>query len=269
MPAPHESSSRRVYSILDAPTHGEAVEALAGFAPGLVDLYEGGSGAGFFFIPRVKVDAVPAGHLGTWRGFADYSSFAPDEFAFDLGGGTEHILVNDRGPTFRYAPPGKTAPDFKGLIGVNGDSIDGCDIPPGNLSRQYTRKKVFLAAQINEAYIATLESLRNAVNDAPFYGLDAGEALLLGVSGRTIGDGTWEMQFRWAGQANRSDFGIPETSPVIDGIDKQGWDYLWVLSEDDEDTSAHALVKRPIAAYVERVMPRADFGLLGIGVALP
>jgi hypothetical protein len=49
----------------------------------------------------------------------------------------------------------------------------------------------------------------------------------------------------------------------ITGIDKKGWEYLWVRYQDAED--ADVLVKQPAAVYVEQVYPYGDFSLLGIG----
>ncbi len=51
----------------------------------------------------------------------------------------------------------------------------------------------------------------------------------------------------------------------ITGISKRGWDHLWVRYQDAEDSTAKALVKRPVAAYVERVYYDGDFSGLGIG----
>jgi len=38
----------------------------------------------------------------------------------------------------------------------------------------------------------------------------------------------------------------------IVGIAKKGWEYLWVRYQDAEDAAAKALVKKPVAVYVER-----------------
>jgi hypothetical protein len=51
----------------------------------------------------------------------------------------------------------------------------------------------------------------------------------------------------------------------INGINKKGWEYLWVRHSDQEDTAAKALVKRPIAAYVERVYESGSFAALQLG----
>ena len=52
----------------------------------------------------------------------------------------------------------------------------------------------------------------------------------------------------------------------ITGIAKKGWEYMWVRYADSEDTVAKAIVKKPIAAYIEKVYDEGDFSLLGIGV---
>ncbi|MFN9984016.1 MAG: hypothetical protein ACK52S_00560 [Pirellula sp.] len=41
---------------------------------------------------------------------------------------------------------------------------------------------------------------------------------------------------------------------------------MWVLFIDDEEATPKALIKRPIAAYVEHVYSYGDFSGLGIGV---
>ena len=51
----------------------------------------------------------------------------------------------------------------------------------------------------------------------------------------------------------------------ITGISKKGWEYLWVRYAEVEDESAQVLVKRPVAAYVEKVYDSANFAALGIG----
>ena len=50
---------------------------------------------------------------------------------------------------------------------------------------------------------------------------------------------------------------------TITGITKGGWHHLWALYADDVDQNT--LIKRPIAAYVERVYDPGDFSQLGIG----
>jgi hypothetical protein len=48
--------------------------------------------------------------------------------------------------------------------------------------------------------------------------------------------------------------------------EKAGWDYMWVRFEESEDGDAFAIVKRPVAVYIERVYERCDFAAIGVGV---
>ena len=71
----------------------------------------------------------------------------------------------------------------------------------------------------------------------------------------------WEITFRFAASPNVAGLQLGN----IAGIDKEGWHYLWVRFADEEDNAAKVLIKKPIAAYVERVYEYGDFSGLGIG----
>ena len=73
-------------------------------------------------------------------------------------------------------------------------------------------------------------------------------------------DDDWEITFRFAASPNASGISVGD----ISGISKKGWEYLWVRYADQEDTGSHAIVKRPVAAYVERVYDEGSFAGLGI-----
>ncbi len=98
------------------------------------------------------------------------------------------------------------------------------------------------------------------VNSGPFRGFAAGEVLFLGASGTKRGGGDWEITFRFAASRNRTNLTIGD----ITGISKKGWEYLWVRYADAEDANAKALIKKPVAVYVEKVYEEGDFGALGI-----
>ena len=51
----------------------------------------------------------------------------------------------------------------------------------------------------------------------------------------------------------------------ITGIDKKGWEYLWVQYADDVDAVKKQLIKKPVAVYIEKVYESALFSALGIG----
>lgn len=111
---------------------------------------------------------------------------------------------------------------------------------------------------VTPAYRGTLFNLTGKVNNASFKGLAAGECLFLGASGAKRGSDDWEITFRFAGSPNR-------TGITVGGISKKGWEYLWVRYADVEDTASNTLVKRLVAAYVEKVYEEGNFAALGIG----
>lgn len=182
-------------------------------------------------------------------------------FAFDTGGGTQHI-THARSTIGRYAPSGTTAPDFQGAIGVTDNGVEGVDVTIPVY--QFSETHYFAPAYVTLAYRNTLFYLTGKVNAGSFRGLSAGECLFLGASGSRRGTGSddpWEITYRFAGSPNVTGLSVGP----ISGIEKKGWEYLWVRYADAEDDAAKILVKRPIGAYIEQVYDYASFLALGIG----
>jgi hypothetical protein len=197
--------------------------------------------------------------LGTARyGLTNQQDTGTASFSFDTGGGSQHI-TQSIATVNRYAPPGKTAPDFKGAINVTDNSVDGVDIvvPVYNWSDTYYKASV----EVTDAYKNILFNLTGTVNNAGWHGYNAGEVMFLGASGSKRGYfSDWEIAYRFAASPNKTGITIGD----ITGIAKKGWEYLWVRYGDAEDTIAKALIKKPIAVYIEQVCEYGNFGLLGI-----
>ena len=198
-----------------------------------------------------------------WEGTVRYGTTSPPEtgqssFSFDTGGGSQHI-TQGRGNSARYAAPGKTAPNFGGAIGVTQDNVEGVDIyvPVYNFSETHQ----IAPANVTGAYKSTLFFLTATVNSDGFKGFAPGEVLFLGASGTQRGQEDWEITFKFAASPNATGLVIGG----ITGINKKGWEYLWVRYADSEDTAAKVLVKKPISVHVEQVYPLAAFTALGIG----
>jgi len=199
---------------------------------------------------------------GTVRYARDSQTSEPPQtgestFSFDTGGGTQHI-TQSMSTVGKYAPEGKTAPDFKGAIGVTHDSVEGVDIttPIYNFSETH-----YLAASVvTPDYKAALFNLTGKVNSASWNGFAAGEVLFLGAAGSKRGDEDWEINFRFAASPNRTGLTVGDISE----IEKKGWEYMWVRYADAEDATAKAIVKKPVAVYIEKVYEGGDFGQLGI-----
>jgi len=233
----------------------EARNALVNASPALYDPW----GGGLVFLPRDTITIQPVGDE-LWDGIVRYGTIpqtSESVFSFDTGGGTQHI-TQSLATVARYAPPGKTAPDFKGAIGVTADSVEGVDITVPVY--HFAETHYLLDSVVTPAYKATLFALTGRVNSAAFKGFAVGECLFLGAAGTKRGSGDWEITYRFAASPNVTGLTIGE----ITGIDKKGWEYLWVRYADSEDAVAKALVKKPIAAYVEQVYPYGDLNLLGI-----
>ena len=121
-----------------------------------------------------------------------------------------------------------------------------------------------LVERTNAPCTLTLMGLTGAVNNAVFRGFQAGEVLFLGAGGSRRGtdpDDRWEISYKFAASPNQTGMAVGS----IAGIQKRGWDYLWVQYGEDVDATAKVLIKKPIAVYVEQVYPIASFAGLGIG----
>jgi len=233
----------------------QARSALAAAAPAGFDLF----GTGLVFLPRETVTIQPAGDR-LWEGIVRYASTPQTNesvFAFDTGGGTQHIAQSLQ-TVGAYGSLGQPAPNFKGAIGATADSVEGVDITVPVY--QFSETHYIDDAYITPAYKGTLFALTGKVNSGPFKGFAQGECLFLGASGQKRGSGDWEINYRFAASPNVTGLAVGD----IVGINKRGWEYLWVRYADEEDTVAKALVKRPVAAYVEQVYPYGDLNALGI-----
>jgi hypothetical protein len=213
--------------------------------------------------------------LGLWKGTVTYSPLnlqqrepadlgsTEGEVSYATGSGTAKRLhsletVNryrdTSGDWFPVEPP-----DFKGLIGVQKDGVEGVEI--GVPAPTYRETHVFTPASLTLAYRRTVSRMAYTVNEEAFKGFEAGEALFIGAeftqrdSEKIIG------VYSFAISENETALTVGD----ITGIEKDGHDYLWVLYGDAEDETAEYIVKKPIAAYVERVYRRTDFASLQIG----
>jgi hypothetical protein len=201
---------------------------------------------------------------GVWEVSVRYGKKEPKDtgdssFSFDTGGGSTHITQSLQ-TIGSYAAPSEVAPNFQGAIGVNDDRVEGTDItiPVFN----FVETHYVPASLVTGAYKQALFLLTGRVNGAAFKGFARGEVLFLGASGSQRGEEDWEITFRFAASPNVTGLSLGS----ITGINKDGWHYLWVRFDDDEDSSAKTLIKKPITAYVERVYEYGDFSALGVGV---
>lgn len=155
-----------------------------------------------------------------------------------------------------YAAAGETAPNFYGGINYRDGQFEGADRYDEAFS--FTVTKVLANSSITNAYISTLRDTCFRWNAAAYRGLPAGEVLLVGASGSPRDAKSYSVGYKFFGSRNVTGL----TSGGISGISKQGWDYLWHLRREMEDTTAKFITPRPIAAYVERLYTSANFQVL-------
>lgn len=248
-----QASRELIYDIQGTADEGDVFDALAATVP---PVYGG------LVLESVNADPVwvdAASNTGLWKGYAHYVQLENfNEYTFDTGGGTQKFTQSLQ-TIAAYAPAGLVAPDFQGAIGVSEDAVEGVDVVSPDF--QFSETHRLSDAVVDGTYRRTLFALTGTMNDASFKGLDQGECLFLGASGSKRGDELWSITYRFAGSPNVTGLGLG----AITGIDKFGWDYLWVRYADFEDSFAFALVKRPVAVYIERVYSFADFSTLNIG----
>lgn len=175
---------------------------------------------------------------------------------FDTTGGTFRRLQSIS-TTARYPA---NAPSFERAINVNGDSIDGVDLisPAYQFSETHYKPDSF----VSNAYRALLMLYTGRVNSDTFRSFGTGQVLFAGVSGtRDAAKAQWTLTYQFIVSPNAANIDIGNGIVVAF---KKGWEYLWVRYESQEDTAAKKLVRRPIAAYVERVYEESPFSALGL-----
>lgn len=213
---------------------------------------------------RQDVAVDPVGYE-VWKVSVPYATAKHEtgsfRLTFDTTGGTVHIS-NSKETIAKYAATGITAPDYKQLIGVNGEDVDGVDvvIPALKLTAHYRHP----AAIVSLARIKYLANITGNVNSTPFMTFAAGEVLFLGCSGSEGTDAETEVQYQFACSANASGLTIGAIADVV----KKGHEVAWIKYKDNTDTAGGTVypVKQPEFVYVERVYDTIDLSLaLGFG----
>lgn len=162
-------------------------------------------------------------------------------------GGTQKIL----GSFFTSKSSG--APDFKGLIGYNpkDQSVEGAEIVVP--VQEWTIEVTYPIGYVTDAYLNGLGNLTGIVNSAAWSGRPAGSMLYLGAEWSQGNTEPTVVTHSVAFQRNI----FNATIAGLKGVNKEGWDYLWFLTEDAEEGGLP--IKKAKHWYSERVYPRANF----------
>jgi hypothetical protein len=253
-----DENARLVYKIRGTQDEAEALSLLLGEIPASAVSTKGET------LTKREIE-IEEEDYGIWTGTCNFvkrpkkdpldPKLNPSSYQFETGGGNTHI-THSISTLQRVRADAGTLVDFHSAIGFDGQQIAGCDIvsPVFNFSETHSFD------DIPGAYKLALFRATGKINNATFKGFAAGEVLFLGASGSKRGDDNWEISFRFAASENVNGLSVGG----ISGINKRGWDYLWLFFEDDG--SQDVLVKKPSQAMVEKVYMEHDFANIGIGV---
>jgi len=248
-----DAAAELSYLIRGTDDDGDARSALVAAVPGV---HEG------LVLDDVEVEELEGldAYLGTARYvLAEFGQTGESRFSFDTTGGTQHI-TQSLATVGTFPAPGVTPPNFGGAIGVTTDSVEGVDITVPVYS--FSETHYLPDSVVTLAYRGTVFNLTGKVNAGGFKGLAAGECLFLGATGsRRESEDDWEVTYRFAASPNKINLTIGD----IPNVSKKGWEYLWVRYQESVDGGAQMLIKKPVAAYVERVYELGNFAALGIG----
>ena len=199
------------------------------------------------------------------------------DYSFSITSETQHI-THSLETVNTYVPAGKTAKNFNGAVNVESDNgsliVRGVDkiLPVFNFSETVIMPAVFGSHELRNAIglpvsqtvidakqIKVFAELYGKINDKPFREFDRGELMLNGITGNRYDRNHYQMTFQFAVQRNLTG----EKINGITGIDKRGWEYLWISYVDEVD-DAGIKVKKPEQVTIEKIYYYGDFEKLGI-----
>ncbi|MDR1957612.1 MAG: hypothetical protein LBQ54_00950 [Planctomycetaceae bacterium] len=165
---------------------------------------------------------------------------------------------------------GDNPPDFGSGINYNGEKFEGVDI----IVPQWveTAAITYPASHITPQFKRMIRAMSGSMNSSPFRGMAAGECLFIGAEGSPgekeleSPDGgppqiaaVYDVTFEFHGMPN-----VTQTIPGLGQIAKNGWDYVWVYTEEFEDEDSKKTIRRASGAYCVRVYGENDFNVLGL-----
>lgn len=227
--------------------------------------------AAFLYVPAtyrgMYVQSLKYEHKGAgfWEIKANYGvGDRTETFEGDTSGGTIHReFALSTISAYDADGPGLTT-WFGNLIGVNGDKIDGVDVP--DEAFQFTISKTWEAAFLATGYCASIIEMTGKVNDGEVnytwlgqsFSFSAGELRFKGASmgeadPTELGDAQIRLVYKFEFSKNATNLTVGD----ITDIDKDGWDYLWCRTE--RVTVSGFTSMQPAQVMVERVSERVDF----------
>ena len=224
------------------------------------------------FVMAYALNATPQIYNGLYRQDIQLTPVASDHFDitvpyswqnrvnydvdFDTTGGTIHIQASRE--TVGAYGGNANVNDYKGMIGVHGDQVDGVDIVLPAL--KLTVKFQHQIGVMNIDRVKTLARLTGKVNSDQFMTFAAGEVLFLGCSGSQGTATPTNVAYHFACSENAQGLTIGQIANVA----KKGHEYLWIRYKPEAVNGAAVMQAEKL--YVERVYESTAFrDVLGFG----
>lgn len=191
-----------------------------------------------------------------WTGTATYTSQQTAEsevrFSFSYTGGQQKITSNLQ----TVSSYGTSPPDCHNLINASKDGVEGVEIFVPQMT--FEVNKVWTVGDITNSWWATVSECLCHTNSTTWNGYEAYSLLFASIEGSEGRNGLFPCKYKFLHSPNKTGL----TIGPISGIDKRGWDYLEIKSEDVVDGTS--ITRRPRFVYVHRVYDSADFNDLGL-----
>lgn len=204
-----------------------------------------------------QISELPVIFIGTATyGVNDSQARTPGTFEYEFEYGTENENIKFAiSKVAAYTEsPGDTAADHGLAINVQPDGeVEGVDIfaPTSTFSLNFTNNSSFFTSTRRNL----IQNLTGKTNSDIWQGHQPGELLFLGASGRIANNGESTLKLSFSRRANVTGLAIGG----ITGINKKGWEYLWVSYGREVDGAANRMKVKPQAAYVMQVYESASF----------
>ena len=178
------------------------------------------------------------------------------EFSFDTSGGTHKLLKSLA--TRHYNASMIDHVDYAGAILVKKEDVEGVDVTIPNFAFTI---KASITPPLNAEWLYAMYRMTGKVNSkavgiyarGTILTFKAGELHCQGATGSVKEDGDWEVSLKIAASENVTGL----TIEGITGIEKKGWEFLWVRYKDA--VKNNILAPEAVEVYVEQVYETFDF----------
>jgi hypothetical protein len=220
-----------------------------------------GIGNAYFDVTANYSTLVPAyGGGDGGGGGGGGGNFVPGTIAWDTTGHTEHITQ-----AFDESVFPDSEPSFEAAINVSGNSVEGIDVV--RPAMRYSETWILpVSTALDPSFVNAVYRLTGTVNANQFRAFSPGEALFMGGRGQWQGDQPYvAVSFEFECRPNIEVI----LSPGLPGVmfQKKGWEYYWIRYQTDSQDGT--LIRRPQAAYLNRIYEQKPWGDLQIVSAAP